>query len=113
MSYIIDLTMILQNVFWLQALENEGHPLSRRLVKLAARAYSESSIKQLLHFKISKHLSEHTGFNVGPDIILQTIVDLIESHIIDTAEMLKQKGNISPFNLSGLDEDWDPGPVAL
>lgn len=112
MIYIIDLTLILQNVFWLQALANEGRPLSRRLIKLAAQSYNESNVKQTMRFKIARHLSEHVTFNVGPDTTLQTIVDLIESETIETADMLKQKGTIPPYHLSDQEEDWDPQPVA-
>ncbi|KAG6904527.1 hypothetical protein DXG01_009262 [Tephrocybe rancida] len=92
MSYIIDLTLVLQNIFWLQALNGYGQPLSRRNVEAGARVYYESNAKRTILFKIDKHLK---GFNpnVGPDTTLNTIVELIESCIIDSAEMLEERSN--------------------
>ncbi|KAG6814697.1 hypothetical protein H0H87_007865, partial [Tephrocybe sp. NHM501043] len=107
MTYIIDLTLILQNIFWLQALSGYGQPLSRRIIKAGARAYYESNTKQTISFRIDKHL-EGVSFNVGPDSTLNAIVDLIESCIIDSAEILEQRSNFTVLENLGDDEAWEP-----
>ncbi|KAG6918821.1 hypothetical protein DXG01_011224 [Tephrocybe rancida] len=106
MSYIIDLTLVLQNVFWLQALTGYGQPLSRRIIKAGARAYYESNAKQTILFKIDKHLNG-LNFSVGPDATLNTIVELIESCIIDSAEMLEQRSDFPVSQDVAEDEAWD------
>ncbi|KAG6853060.1 hypothetical protein C0991_007171 [Blastosporella zonata] len=106
MAYIIDLTLILQNIFWLQALCGPGQPLSRRIIKAAARAYYESNTKQTISFKIDKHLEE-ASLHVGPDTTLNTIVELIESFTIDSAEMLESRRNFTVPDTIGDDEAWE------
>ncbi|KAG6826940.1 hypothetical protein H0H92_013836 [Tricholoma furcatifolium] len=106
MSYIIDLTLIMQNLFWLQALTNYKHPLSRKIIKAAAKAYQESNIKQSLAFHIDKHL-EQVSFHLGPDATLSTIVKLIESNIIDSAEMLDKRSRFPVLEDMVADEAWE------
>ncbi|KAG6817473.1 hypothetical protein H0H93_007267, partial [Arthromyces matolae] len=106
MTYIIDLTLILQNIFWLKTLTGFEGPLSRRLIKAGARAYYDSNTKQTLCFKLEKHLEE-VKFNVGPDTTLNTIVNLIESCIIDSAEVLEQRGSFAFPEVVGDDEGWE------
>jgi len=106
MTYIIDLTLVLQYLFWLQTLTNEGRPLSRRLIKAAGRAYHESNMKQTLRFKIDKHL-ESVSFNLGPDVTLNAIVELLECCTIDSAEMLEQRGILLFPSDVGQEEGWE------
>lgn len=110
MSYIIDLTLILQNVFWLQVLTNQGRPLSRRLIKAAASGYHTSNTKQTLRFKIDQHV-QTPSLNVGPDITLKKIIELIEECTIDSAEMLEQRASLSSTfsgpGIVGADEEWE------
>ncbi|KAG5717395.1 hypothetical protein E4T56_gene7663 [Termitomyces sp. T112] len=105
MTYIIDLTLILQNIFWLQALVPDC-PLSRRIIKMGVRAYQGSTTKRILSFKIDKHL-EGVSFHVGPDTTLNTIEELIKSNIIETTEMLKHRETFSHLNNVRDDEAWE------
>ncbi|KAG6911381.1 hypothetical protein DXG01_016478, partial [Tephrocybe rancida] len=108
MSYIVDLTLVLQNVFWLHALICHGQPLSRRIIKAGARVYYESNAKQTILFKIDEHL-KGLNFNVGPDTTLNTIAELIKSYTINEneAEMLKQGSHTPGPEDVAEDEAWD------
>lgn len=108
MAYIIDLTLILQNVFWLQVLtDSQGQDLSRRLIKAAAVKYYTSNTKQTLRFKIDQHLNS-SSFNVGPRSTLGTIIELIEECTLDPSDMWDYMGSIS-FDPRDVveDEAWD------
>ncbi|KAG6905802.1 hypothetical protein DXG01_000669 [Tephrocybe rancida] len=109
MSYIIDLTLVLQNIFWLQVLTGYKQPLSCQIIKAGAHTYYESNAKQTILFKINEHL-KGLNFNVSPNTMLNTIVELIESCTIDSAEMLEQRSNY-PVNADiaedeALDSPW-------
>jgi hypothetical protein len=104
MTYIIDLTLVMQNIFWLQDVER---PLSRRLIKAAVSAYSTSPEKRSLHEDIDKHVKDRSVFS-GRDVTLEKIIELIGRHRIDSVEMFKYRDRIAACNLDGDDEEWDP-----
>lgn len=112
MAYIIDLTLVMQNLFWLVAIYRV--PVSRRLVKLAAKAYQESIVKAEVHFEIQEHVRKETVINrVQRDSALGKIVDLIYRFRIDTEEMFRLKGEIGTIDISGQDdEQWDVQAIA-
>lgn len=106
MAYIVDLTLVMQNIFWLA----EGkHPASRRLIKLAFRAYEESLTGLKVHNTIASYVKEAKIFVPGGrDLTLEKIVEIINRYKIDSAEMWSLKGKIPPFDASGSDEPWSP-----
>lgn len=106
MAYIIDLTLVMQNLFWLVAIYRV--PVSRRLVKLAAKAYQESTVKAEVHFEVQEHVSKETVVNrVQRDSALGKIVELINHFRIDTEEMFRLRGDIGTIDVSGQDdEQW-------
>ena len=61
-----------------------------------------------LSFKIDQHL-DGFHFRVGPDTMLNTINALIklESHIIESAEMLKYRRTFPLPEIAGDDEPWE------
>ncbi|KNZ76261.1 hypothetical protein J132_11131 [Termitomyces sp. J132] len=106
MTYIIDLTLILQNIFWLQELGDPDRPLSRRTIKMGVHAYEGSTTKRTLSFKINQHL-DGLSFHVGPDTTLNTIEALIQSNIIESKEMLGHRGTFPFSNIVRDDETWE------
>ncbi|KAG5732090.1 hypothetical protein E4T56_gene18797 [Termitomyces sp. T112] len=106
MTYIIDLTLILQNIFWLQELGDPDRPLSRRIIKMGVHAYEGSTTKRTLSFQIDKHL-DGLSFHVGPDTTLNTIEALIKTNIIESTEMLEHRGIFSFPQIVGDDEPWE------
>jgi len=104
MTYIIDLTLVMQNVFWFQ--EVAHHPISRRLIKLAFTTYNNSDAKQFLHDEIEQHVKDRNVFS-GQDATFDKIVELIERYRVDSAEMFKHQDLIQGLNLDGDDEEWN------
>jgi hypothetical protein len=103
MTYIIDLTLVVQNIFWLQ--EDVQRPLTRRLIKLAVAVYSKSAEKRSLHQDIDEHVKDKAVFS-GRDVTLDKVIELISRHRIDSVEMFKHRDKIGACNLDG-DEGWD------
>lgn len=110
MAYIIDLTLVMQNLFWLVGIYRV--PVSRRLIKLAAKAYEESEIRVQVHFEIEKHVEGATVLDrVHRDGALSKIVELIDLYRIDTAEMFELKDKIGVFDITGKDDEpWNIPP---
>jgi hypothetical protein len=106
MAYIVDLTFVMQNVFWLVAIYRV--PVSRRLVKLAFVAYKDSILKAVVHEDIKKHVEGQTVLDrLRRDSALDKIVELLNRNRIDTEEMFKLEGNIGNVDVSGKDdESW-------
>jgi len=103
MTYIVDLTLIMQNVFWLVSIYQV--PLSRRLVKLAYRAYTDSTVMAQVHEEIRKHVKRQAVHKrLDRDDTLSKIVELLNGNRINTEEMFKLKGNIGQIDLSGDDD---------
>ena len=104
MTYIIDLTLVMQNIFWLQ--DDIQRPLSRRLIKHAVAVYSRSNATRSLHFEIERHVKDRNVFS-GRDVTLDKVVELIDRHRIDSAEMFKHRDLIPACNIGGDDEEWE------
>jgi hypothetical protein len=107
MAYIIDLTLIMQNLFWLMAIYRV--PVSRRLVKLASLAYKDSEVRAQVHFEVEKYVRGTNIFNrIHRDGAIGQIIKLLNRYRTDTAEMFKLKDTFGRFNISGgEDEPWD------
>jgi hypothetical protein len=111
MAYIIDLTLIMQNLFWLAVIDR--HPISRRLIKLAFKAYEDSPGKAQVHADIGQYVSQAGVFDrANRDRVLDKIVELIERNRIESAEMHSLNGRIGEIDFSGDDEPWDVGKSA-
>jgi len=105
MAYIVDLTLIMQNLFLLAIIDH--HPVNRRLIKLAFKAYKESPVKDSVHNEIREYV-KRTGVvdRVNRDGALDKIVELIERNRIESAEMRSLRGRIGEID-SLEDEPWD------
>jgi hypothetical protein len=114
MTYIVDLTLVLQNLFWLQTLLSPGQPLTRRSIKIAVRAYAESNVKQALRFKINQHVNSGIRFDLGPDTTLNVIEELLLSHLISYSQALELRTTSTQSYSEELemDEDWDANTIA-
>ncbi|KIM77072.1 hypothetical protein PILCRDRAFT_825611 [Piloderma croceum F 1598] len=104
-AYIIDLTLIMQNLFWLVTIHCA--PISRRLIKFASKAYKESVAMADVHQMIKTYVRKLGIINhVHRDVWIRRIVESIDRYRIDTAEMFKPKDETRLFDNSG-DEPWD------
>jgi len=106
MAYIVDLTLIMQNIFWFVTMYRVA--VLRRLVKLDYVAYKESVISSDIHEGIRKHVEEQTICDrLHRDNALDKIVELLNANRINTAKMFEWKGNIRTIDFSGKDdESW-------
>jgi len=107
MAYIVDLTLIMQNVFWLAAIYHV--PVSRRLVKLAYVAYKESIVKTDVHEDIKKYVEGQNVLDrLRRDSALEKIVELLNKNRINTEEMFGLQVDIGDVRFSGKDdESWN------
>jgi hypothetical protein len=107
MAYIVDLTLIMQNVFWLVAIYHV--PVSRRLVKLAYVAYKESIVKTDVHEDIKKYVEGQNVLDrLRRDSALEKIVELLNKNRINTEEMFGLQVDIGDVRFSGKDdESWN------
>src|SRR6202167_6346884 len=105
MAYIIDLTLIMQNLFWLVAIYRV--PVSRRLIKFASKAYKESDAMADVHQEIESYV-QGAGIidRMHRDDAIRQMVELIDRYRIGTVEMFKLKDEFGAFDISG-DEPWD------
>jgi len=106
MAYIVDLTLIMQNLFWLAV--TVRRPVTVRLIKLVIKWYSESPEKDRVHSDISKYVRQAGVFDRAKrDTVLDKIVELIGRNRIESAEMHALNGHIGEIDFSGGDEPWD------
>jgi hypothetical protein len=106
MAYIVDLTLIMQNIFWLVSIYQI--PVSPRLIILACSAYKESTVMAHAHEEIRKHVeAQVVHHRLNRDHALSKIEELLNGNRINTEEMFKLKGDIGPIDLSGNDDTWD------
>jgi|ERR1700733_3195982 hypothetical protein len=108
MAYIVDLTLVMQNLFWLAVVDH--HPITRHLIKLAFKAYQESPVKAQVHNAISDYVKEAGLFErAGRDGVLAKIEELIDRNRIESAEMHVLKSRMGDIEFIGDDEPWDVG----
>ncbi|KIJ27243.1 hypothetical protein M422DRAFT_784985 [Sphaerobolus stellatus SS14] len=109
LAYIVNLTLVMQNIFWLTTM-TEGHPITRRLIKLAFKSYQESTEKTQVHNDLYEYVKQ-AGLieRAGRDSVLEKIEQLINRNRIDSAEMHSLKDRISGIDLRAEDEPWDVG----
>ena len=106
MAYIVDLTLIMQNLFWLAV--TVRRPITVRLIKLVLKGYRESPEKAQVHRDISEYVRKAGVFDRAKrDTVLDKIVELIGRNRIESAEMHSLNGHIGEIDFSGDDEPWD------
>ena len=103
MAYIVDLTLILQNLYWLTG----RSPVSRRVIKLAFRAYDESTTKATVHYKINTHVTDGVAGR-SQEKVLEKIIELINDHRFKQEEMFPLKAKLEEplAGVPGEDEPW-------
>jgi hypothetical protein len=110
MAYIVDLTLVMQNLFRLAVVDHRPPPITRRLIKLAFKTYEESPAKAQVHNAIRDHMKEAGFFDcAGQDGVLAKIVELIDVNRIESAEMHALKGSMGDIEFTEDDEPWDVG----
>lgn len=86
MAYIVDLTLIMEIIFGVVTIANLV--LSRRLIKLAYKAYKDSNTKVQVHREINNHVKD--AHRVDREAAVKKIVELIRTSCLQTLEMRQQ-----------------------
>ncbi|KIK36751.1 hypothetical protein CY34DRAFT_811010 [Suillus luteus UH-Slu-Lm8-n1] len=98
MTYIVDLTCVMQILFLLAS----TGPISPRVIKIAVKAYEEAG-KSTVHSEIQSHVSVTRS---GGDDALEEIVRLINDHSIKAEDVQALRAKIKlPVGLQ-VDEEW-------
>ena len=106
MAYIVDLTLVMQNIFWLVAIRRV--PVSRRIVKLSFKSYKESILMSDVHEEIKKHVEGQKVLDqLRRDSTLSKIIELLNGNRVNTTEMFELKTDIGNVEFLGEDdESW-------
>ncbi|EDR01064.1 uncharacterized protein LACBIDRAFT_312663 [Laccaria bicolor S238N-H82] len=104
MAYIVDFTIIMQIIFGL--LVNARLRLSRRLIKLAFKAYSISDERSKVHKEIKEHVK--LASRLDRDAALAKIIQLIKEYQMKPESMEKLQSGVKAFE-NNEDEDWGVG----
>ena len=104
MAYIVDFTIIMQIIFGLMV--NARLRLSRRLIKLAFKTYSDSEGMSKVHKEIKEHVKKAARF--GRDAALEKIIQLIKDYQWKPESMEELQSAMKTFK-NNEDEDWGLG----
>lgn len=110
MTYIIDLTLVTQNLFWIQGMLGLSQtPVTRRMIKLAFVLHINSKQRNKLVVKIEEYSKNPKAvMRGGADTTFEKIEELITSSLINYEEMIKQDHQSLLDRLADQrDEDWD------
>jgi hypothetical protein len=94
-SYIIDLTLVLQTLY----LVSDSRELSRRGINLAAASYHSSPMRASVHAKVQDYVEQLRVLERMDRYILDKIVELISLYTIDSEEMSGLRAEISASGL--------------
>jgi hypothetical protein len=102
MAYIVDLTLIMEIVFGV--VTNTKLVLSRRLIKLAYKAYKDSDTKVQVHRGINNHVED--AHRVDREAAVNKIVELIRKGCLQSWEMRQQLADTLQ-KFENEDEPWE------
>ena len=108
MAYIVDFTIIMQIIFGLMV--NARLRLSRRLIKLAFKTYSDSEGMSKVHKEIKEHVKKAARF--GRDAALEKTIQLIKDYQLKPESMEELQSAMKTFK-NNEDEDWGLGKAWL
>ncbi|KAF5378284.1 hypothetical protein D9615_008717 [Tricholomella constricta] len=106
MTYIVQLTLIMQIIFWLQVvLEMEDREISRRIIKLAVKTYTQSPEKEKIEFEI-KNFADKANMT-DPDAAFNKIDAMLKESRINSRAGLEEQNLATRFDPAAEDEQWD------
>ncbi|OAX39384.1 hypothetical protein K503DRAFT_865482 [Rhizopogon vinicolor AM-OR11-026] len=101
-SYIVDLTIVLQTLYLL--LDNE-EVLSRRVIKLALMSYHDSPMRGKVHSQVQENVRQLQILDHADRVIVDRIKALMKSYSIGAEEIFHLRAKIPPVR-SVPDEPW-------
>jgi len=120
MGYIIDLTIVMQSLFWLTRARAEAEskavgnpiatvPLSKRLVELAYKAYATDEHSRTVHAEIRQFVKRTIALK--PELVLGQIVKLIETHRFQPSKGFQSEAESERGSVEE-SVNWDTGNSA-
>ncbi|KAJ8581722.1 hypothetical protein M405DRAFT_831972 [Rhizopogon salebrosus TDB-379] len=100
-SFIVDLTIILQTLY---LVSDEDKELSIRDIKLAVAAYHRSSVSGSVHVRVQEYVRKSTILNRADRDILDEVIELVNLYSIPTSEISFLRQQIPAVGLT--DEPW-------
>ncbi|THU98021.1 hypothetical protein K435DRAFT_857051 [Dendrothele bispora CBS 962.96] len=110
MAYIVDLTIVMQSLFWIMQARGESGTirglLDRRLVRLAFEAYKDSGDCTRVHTEIRSFVGPTSVFKRDQrDLCLEKIVSLIRDNRFIPPESYRQRST-EPILNEDMEETW-------
>jgi hypothetical protein len=110
MGYIVDLTIVMQSLFWLMQAKGGTRPVLCRLIKLAFKAYSDSPDRTLVHDDIKSYVAGVNFLNMGRrDRVLEKVISLIRTHRFVPRDVYKARVEAQDELAGEQDETWADG----
>ncbi|KAJ8593314.1 hypothetical protein M405DRAFT_930900 [Rhizopogon salebrosus TDB-379] len=100
-SYIVDLTIILQTLY---LVSDEDKELSIRSIKLAVAAYHGSIVSVDVHARVQEYVRKSTILDRARSGILDEVIELVNSYSIPTREIYFLRQKIPA--VGSTDEPW-------
>jgi len=91
MAYVIDLILVMQNVFLIVQAQNTPTSIDIWMVKWAVRTYRTSRIKAQIHTGIMNFVDRGGIADHNRSNAVDRIARFIEQHRKESAELMKQK----------------------
>jgi hypothetical protein len=90
MGYIVDLTILMQSLFWLMQARGGGSAIQVKFIELAFDAYAKSGDRTKVHKEIRSYVTKTMVFKHGQrDQILEKVIDLIYTNRFQPPENYK------------------------
>jgi hypothetical protein len=117
MGYIVDLTIVMQSLFWLTRAHAEAKskaaggdpiatvPLSKQLVELAYTAYATDEHSRIVHAEIRQFAKRTMALK--PDLVLGQIIKLIETHRFQPPKSFQSEAESERGSAESV--NWDTG----
>ncbi|KAF8888607.1 hypothetical protein BD779DRAFT_1523915 [Infundibulicybe gibba] len=106
-GYIVDLTVVMQSLFWLMQSKEEGFPVTPRLILLALAAYEESGTRDSVHRDIRTFVTGTKIFQRGHrDQVLDKVVAMVTAHRFDPPEMYKSRAREIGSGKESVKDGW-------
>jgi len=109
MAYVIDLILVMQNVFLIVQAQSTPTSIDIWMINLAVRTYRLSPIKAQIHTDIMDFVDKGGIADHGRSNAVDRIAALIEQYRKESAELMKQKMTEDPSK----DEDLHTWGVKL
>lgn len=88
MAYVVDVTIIMQIIFWHMRQQGGIHPVSSEVVSFAFAEHEKSNLKKTVHKDIREYVDgTSVSGRMDPDLAVEKITSLISDHCTELEDM--------------------------